>query len=141
MSESTVQVIFILCIVPLRGYDELNKLVCYQCMGLHTAQLVKHCSALSAELALLVQILSKSINLLFFTWNLQLLKYCCYCMRWLHPHLNLLLNWHTGKELSSVMIWLKKKSSWRKTAEFLQMIIFSIKQQVLAFFWHTTGFH
>ena len=104
-------------------------------MGLHTAQLVKHCSALSAELALLVQILSKSINLLFFTWNLQLLKYCCYCMRWLHPHLNLLLNWHMGKELSSVMICMaEKKSSWRKTAEFLQMIIFSIKQQVLAFF-------
>ena len=96
----------------------------------------------SAELALLVQILSKSINLLFFTWNLQLLKYCCYCMRWLHPHLNLLLNWHMGKELSSVMICMaEKKSSWRKTAEFLQMIIFSIKQQVLAFFWHTTGFH
>lgn len=68
----------------------------------------------SAELALLVQILSKSINLLFFTWNLQLLKYCCYCMRWLHPHLNLLLNWHMGKELSSVMIWLKKKKQLTK---------------------------
>lgn len=39
-----------------------------------------------------------------------------------------------GKELSSVMIWLKKKAVDAKTAEFLQMIIFSIKQQVLAFF-------
>ena len=113
-----------------------NKLVCYQCMGLHSAQLVKHCSALSAELALLVQILSKSINLLFFTWNLQLLKYCCYCMRWLHPHLNLLLNWHMGKELSSVMIWLKKKAVDQKPLNFCKWS-FSLSNSRFLLFFHT----
>ena len=105
-------------------------------MGLHTAQLVKHCSALSAELALLVQILSKSINLLFFTWNLQLLKYCCYCMRWLHPHLNLLLNWHMGKELSSVMIWLKKKAVDEKPLNFCKWS-FSLSNSRFSLFFDT----
>ena len=88
----------------------------------------------SAELALLVQILSKSINLLFFTWNLQLLKYCCYCMRWLHPHLNLLLNWHMGKELSSVMVWLKKKAVDEKPLNFCKWSFSLSNSRFLLFF-------
>lgn len=76
-----------------------------------------------------------------FPWNLQLLKYCCYCMRWLHPHLNLLLNWHMGKELSSVMIWLKKKAVDEKPLNFCKWSFSLSNSRFLLFFWHTTGFH
>ena len=31
--------------IPITGWDELNKLTCSQCMGLHIAQMAEHCGA------------------------------------------------------------------------------------------------